>query len=82
MNNIDIIKLIMKNKDYLKRQKWIILYMRKIICLNLSKELKKLRKYGEKFMHICRKIIFSSLLEKEGLLIRNLNKYFAQNSRS
>lgn len=37
----------------------------------LSKELKEIKKkYGEKFMHICRDN-FYSLLEKEGLLIRN-----------
>ena len=37
----------------------------------LSRELKEIKKkYGEKFMHICRDY-FSSLLEKEGLLIRN-----------
>lgn len=37
----------------------------------LSRELKEIKKkYGEKFMHICRDN-FSSLLEKEGLLIWN-----------
>ena len=37
----------------------------------LSRELKEIKKkYGEKFMHICTNN-FSSLLEKEGLLIRN-----------
>ena len=48
----------------------------------LSKELKEIKKkYGETFMHICRDN-FSTLLEKEGLLSKVLDKYFAANSKS
>ena len=48
----------------------------------LSKELKEIKKrFGEKFMHICRDN-FASLLETEGLLTQILDMNFAQNSRS
>ena len=48
----------------------------------LSKELKDIKKkYGEKFMHICRDN-FPTLLEKEGILTQVLDQYFAPNSKS
>ena len=47
-----------------------------------SKELNKIKKlYGEKFMHLCRRL-FPTLLEQEGLLTRILEENFSTNSRT
>ena len=47
-----------------------------------SKELEKIKKiYGERFMHLCRKL-FPTLLEKEGVLLEVLSSTFATNSRT
>lgn len=47
-----------------------------------SKELEQIKKiYGEKFMHLCRKL-FPTLLEKEGVLLEVLSSIFATNSRT
>ena len=47
-----------------------------------SEELRKIKKkYGEKFMHMCRDL-FPTILEQEGVLFSILEKTFANNSRS
>ena len=50
--------------------------------MELSAELKQIKKkYGEKFMHLCRDL-FPTILEKEGLLSEILGSSFATNSRT
>ena len=45
-------------------------------------ELKKIKKkYGEKFMHMCREL-FPTILEEEGALLSILGRKFANNSRT
>ena len=47
-----------------------------------SKELNRIKKlYGEKFMHLCRRL-FPTLLEQEGLLTKILEENFSTNSRT
>ena len=47
-----------------------------------SKELNRIKKlYGEKFMHLCRRL-FPTLLEQEGLLTQILEENFSTNSRT
>ena len=47
-----------------------------------AKELNRIKKlYGEKFMHLCRRL-FPTLLEREGLLIQILEENFSTNSRT
>ena len=47
-----------------------------------SQELRKIKKkYGEKFMHMCREL-FPTILEKEGALLSILEKTFSNNSRT
>lgn len=47
-----------------------------------TKELKTIKKlYGEKFMHLCRRL-FPTILEQEGLLTEILKSSFATNSRT
>ena len=47
-----------------------------------SKELEQIKKiYGEKFMHLCRRL-FPTLLEQEGILLEVLTSTFAANSRT
>ena len=47
-----------------------------------SNELKQIKKlYGEKFMHLCRRL-FPTLLEREGVLLEVLTSTFATNSKT
>ena len=47
-----------------------------------SKELKKIKKkYGEKFMHLCREI-FPTILEQEGKLYEILTSTFGDNCKT
>ena len=47
-----------------------------------SKELNRIKKlYGEKFMHLCRRL-FPTLLEQEGILTQILEENFSTNSRT
>ena len=47
-----------------------------------SKELNRIKKlYGEKFMHLCRRL-FPTILEQEGLLTQILEENFSTNSRT
>ena len=50
--------------------------------MTINEELRKIKKkYGEKFMHMCRDL-FPTILEEEGVLFSILEERFADNSRS